>query len=382
LTPSTESPGYQTPPLAHQESLRALELVEDARAIELLDHGGILSFPSTGAWKQRIEPFVREQGRRRPTWSIEPLEDPARGGTTLRVVGPGARRWLEDAVSRAKPTLGTRLRGRIRLDERFRALTGRARVLPSFFIIGAPRCGTTTLFDTLSRHPSVIPPASKEVAYFNVLLSRGLPWYRSNFPTVWQRAAARRRTGAFATGDATPTYLFHPHVARRIREAVPDARLIALLRDPVQRAYSHYHWAVGMGYELLSFEEAVEREEERTRGELERMLSDESYLSFPRNYLSYLAMGVYVDQLAAWREVFPEDRFLVLSTGELQREPARVLRRTLEFLGLPAAPGLDVRDRNSGSYEPMGEAVQERLRNHFRSHDERLREHLGSDFRY
>jgi hypothetical protein len=368
--------GYQLPPSARSASERASQLVAGAVDHELLEEGALLYYPTGSGWSARIEQFAQEFGRRHPLWVLELCEHSDRR-LALRIRGPGVESWLRAALARAHPSLRTQLRQRTRLRERCRNLTRHLRGLPDFFIIGAPRCGTTTLFNALVRHPSVVPPARKEVAFFNVQYDRGLPWYRSNFPGSWRRFGTRVRTGAFATGDATPTYLFHPHVAHRIRSVLPDARFIVLLRDPVERAYSHYHWALKMGYELLSFEAAVDREQERVDGELDHMLSDESYLSFPRSYLSYLGMGIYVDQLLMWRQVFPEEQFLVLSTDDLKRRPEDVVRRTLRFLGLPQIV-LGLPERNVGSYPPMGEGTRARLKAYFRPHDRRLGELLGA----
>lgn len=370
--------GYHLPAAAKSESDRAHELVAGALDVEWVEGGAVLSFPASDAWSERIDRFIPEFGRRHPSRTFQ-RRDPVDGRLALQMSGPGAERWLRASLARAAPSPGARIRRRARLGERVRRWTRAARVLPRFFVIGAPRCGTTTLFHTLMQHPSILPPARKELAFFNLLFRQGLPWYRSRFPGAWERLKVRASTGAFATGDATPSYLFHPHAARRICQTVPEAKLIVVLRDPVERAWSHYHWALEAGYELLPFEEAVDREPERLDGELERMLADEDYLSFPRSYLSYLTMGIYVDQLLAWREVFPEQQMLVLSSAELKREPDEVLTRTLGFLDLPPLDRLQPQERNAGSHAPMHPETRARLKAFFRPHDERLRQLLGRD---
>ena len=129
--------------------------------------------------------------------------------------------------------------------------------LPDFVIIGAQRSGTGRLYGLLTRHPDVERASVKEVHYFDRPdnFRRGIEWYRRRFP------ARRRGSQRHITGEATPSYLVDPPVPERIAEAVPEVRLIVLLRDPVARAYSHFHMAYRKGNETRSFEEAVEEEQ-------------------------------------------------------------------------------------------------------------------------
>lgn len=171
--------------------------------------------------------------------------------------------------------------------------------LPDFVIIGAQKSGTTSLYHVLSQHPYVRPAARKELHYFSIFFHRGLDWYRSCFPSPEQEAG--RST---ITGESSPYYLFHPHAPRRMAEALPQTRLIVLLRNPVDRAYSHYQMIANFGHEPLTFEEAIEAEEVRLSGEKAKMLDDGQYFSFAHQYFSYLAKGIYVDQLAYWSKFF------------------------------------------------------------------------------
>jgi len=113
------------------------------------------------------------------------------------------------------------------------------------------------------------------------------------------------------TGEATP-YLFHPHAPKRVHALVPNDRLIVLLRNPIDRAYSHYQHHVIRGRESLSFEEAIDAEPGRIEGEYEKMMQDEYYRSL--NYIgyAYLTRGIYVDHLKRWGEYFDKDQFLIL----------------------------------------------------------------------
>jgi hypothetical protein len=153
---------------------------------------------------------------------------------------------------------------------------------------------------------------------------------------------------------------------------------VALLRDPVARALSHYHHEVALGREPLSFEEAIEREPERLEGELER-LGDTRYFSRPWWDYTYLARGRYAEQLERWLALFPREQLLVLSSERLRADPASSYARVLEHLGarqhsLPSYPAIFERE-----YAPMAAATHERLVEYFAPHNERLYELLGED---
>ena len=248
--------------------------------------------------------------------------------------------------------------------------TARARPLPDFLIIGAQKAGTTALYTYLRRHPSITGPAWKEVSYFDRQYRRGRSWYRGNFPL---------RAGRRIVGESSPSYLFHPLAPARAAAVVPEARLIALVRDPVERALSHYHHEVALRRERLPFDEAVEQEDERMAGELERMLADPSYFSHAWWSHTYLARGRYAEQLERWLAHYARERLLVLSNDELAARPDETYARVLEFLGapphrLPSYPRVYDRD-----YPPMSAETRARLSAYFEEPNRRLYELLGRD---
>ena len=147
----------------------------------------------------------------------------------------------------------------------------RIRLMPEFIVIGAQRCGTTSLYAYLSSHPQVVPAIKKEVHFFDYNFGKGLDWYRSHFP---------RWTPMGVTGEATPYYMFHPNAAKRVYQVIPQTKLIMLLRNPIDRAYSHYHHEVRLGVESATFQEAIRLEPARINHEMERMLGDQNYYSF------------------------------------------------------------------------------------------------------
>jgi len=260
-------------------------------------------------------------------------------------------------------------------------LTSRDRVLPDFLLIGAKRGGTTSLFDYLLQHPNVSPlfPAAQRIKgarYFDVNHAKGAAWYRSHFPTLRRRRRMEQRLGGpFVCGEASPYYLFHPLAPERARAGVPEAKLIAILRDPVERAYSHYRERVRHGAEELTFEEAIRAEPDRMRGQLERVLAGE--YSFAHEHHTYVAQGEYAAMLEAWLARFPRDRLLVLRSEDMFGDAPGFFRRVQEFLGLPV---VDLGTYGRLNYHPgagMDPTTRERLREHFAPHNRRLHELLG-----
>jgi hypothetical protein len=240
------------------------------------------------------------------------------------------------------------------------------RVLPHFVILGAQKAGTTTLYTQLSTHPAVMPALRKEVHYFDAS-PRPIEWYRAFFPRRRAVEAHERAVGAAVTGEATPFYLFHPGAPPRLRAAVPHARLVVVLRDPVERAVSGYHHAVRMGDETRPIDVALDPENVEVLPDAVEWYDDPAC---PARLRGHLARGRYAEQLERWFATLPREQVLVLETRELARGVA--LGKTLDFLGLSPVPFDPESDRNVGTYDPPDPHVEQRLREYFAPHNERL----------
>src|SRR3954470_4020005 len=217
-----------------------------------------------------------------------------------------------------------------------RATSG-ARPLPDFLIIGAQKAGTTALYAYLREHPAIAGPLWKEVSFFDRHYRRGAGWYRGNFPNrLYLRRVEARSNARPIVGEASPSYLFHPLAPERAAALVPNVRLIALVRNPVDRALSHYHHEVALGREPLSFEGALAAEDERLRGEVERLVADPRYFSREWWSHAYQARGRYAEQLERWLGVSPREQLWIVASDDLAAEPAETHARVLDFLG--AAP--------------------------------------------
>jgi O-antigen/teichoic acid export membrane protein len=254
--------------------------------------------------------------------------------------------------------------------------TASLRPLPEFLLIGTKRGGTTSLAAYLHEHPDVAPlfpriAVPKGVRYFDDHYVEGPRWYRSHFPSTFARRGGR------IAGEATAHYLFDPRAAERAHRLVPDARIIVLLRDPVERAYSHHRERTRQGFETLTFEEALAAEPERLAGELDRMLADPAYVSFEREHHSYRAQGCYIEYLPAWVQRYGRDRVLVIVSERFFEDPAREHARALSFLGLaPHEPTY-----KAHNFHPMQRgiepAVREQLDAFYEPFTRRLEEYLG-----
>ena len=244
-----------------------------------------------------------------------------------------------------------------------------------FVIIGAQKCGTTFLYHLLGQHPRVEPAAKKEIHYFDHHFGKGIGWYLSHFPE--SRVMEGQKT---ITGESSPYYMFHPRAPERIAQVILRARLIALLRNPVDRAYSHYQQEARRGYEPLTFEGAIEAEAGRLHGERDRILENESYTSFNHQNFSYLSRGIYVDQLQEWLRLFPREQMLVLKSEDLYGRTPEVLGAVFEFLDLPYRQPETVEPCLQGRYPPMDPATRQRLEDFFQPHNRRLYEFLSIDF--
>lgn len=187
--------------------------------------------------------------------------------------------------------------------------------LPTFLVIGAMRSGTTTLARSLSSHPEVFIPEEKEIHYFDQNFDKPIEWYRGRFEAA---------DGLPAVGEATPTYMYEPEGPERMAGVVPDARLVAILRNPIDRAYSHYWHERNLRREDLSFREALSAEPDRTA-------TDEV---LPRLRFAYLDRSRYLPQLQRVCAHFPRDRLHVLVLEEFEQDPSGHFQRLCRFLGV------------------------------------------------
>ncbi|MGH3716220.1 MAG: sulfotransferase domain-containing protein [Micromonosporaceae bacterium] len=260
----------------------------------------------------------------------------------------------------------------------FGRLTGYARMLPDFLIAGGQRCGTTSLYRALAQHPAILKPVlHKGVHYFDTGYHRGPSWYRGHFPLRHTAARVADRVGVPPlTFESSPYYLYHPLAAERIAADLPGVKLIVLVRDPVERAYSQHAHELARGFEpLTSFEAALEQEPERLAGTVETLRAGGA--SHSHQHHGYTARGQYVDYLERLEELFGRDRIHVVDSALFFTAPDRVFAGVLRFLGLPAMGTIRFEQHNARPRTPLPDALRSRLDDHFRPYDERLAAWLG-----
>lgn len=284
----------------------------------------------------------------------------------------------KDTTNASEPSV---LRRKMREVRKFyRIQTGQMRALPDFIVIGGQKCGSTSLYKYLVEHTNIAPASTKGASYFAHNFAKGQSWYRSHFPTYLAKYVGQLYKGKIMAGESSPYYIYHPMAPQRISQILPNVKLIALLRNPIDRAYSHYNHEVRNGDETLSFKEAIEKEPERLQGEMERIVEDVNYYGYNHRHFSYLSRGRYIDQLEAWTAYFPKEQILVLTSENFFKDTPSVLNQIAEFLNLPPAWELnEFKKYNKHPYSKMDPSMRAYLRDYFRPHNQRLYEFLDMD---
>lgn len=253
---------------------------------------------------------------------------------------------------------------KIRLQEQHPHLLDRweaAPRKPDFLIIGAMKAGTTALYCFLVQHPQIAGAVHKELWFFNdpTQWVGGTDWYEAHFPRL---SAAN----GFRTGEATPFYLHTRGTAARVKRTVPDAKLIVLLRDPVERIVSDYHFNVGLGHERRDLETAITKDLRRAWWKPDRP--------------GYASRSMYARQLREWFDWFPREQFLILEQRELRSDPNAAVQRVFRFLKVPDCGIADLSPRNEGNYTSIDPALQRRLSQFYRPHNRALERLLDHKF--
>ena len=254
------------------------------------------------------------------------------------------------------------------------AATSRLRATPDFIVIGAQRCGTTTIFQTLSQHPQVRRPvAEKGTDYFTLNYTRGMSWYRSRMPL----AHTGRNAKVF---EACTYYMFHPLAIERLARDLPGVKVVAMLRNPVGRAYSAYKHELARGFETeRDFLTALELEPRRLDGEIDKMLADPDYHSFSHRHHAYLSRGQFAEQLERVFRHIPRDRIHIIQSESFFRDPYDEVSRLQDFLGLEQWTPKRVEQLNARPSSSMPADAEHFLTEHYRAHNEALADVLGTE---
>lgn len=257
---------------------------------------------------------------------------------------------------------------------KFRYLTSNSRKLPDFIIIGTQKGGTSSLFYYLRQHPDVKASTAKEVHYFDLNYNKGLNWYKSFFPL---------KSNTKITGEASPYYLFHPHVPARIKKDIPNVKLIVMLRDPAKRAFSHYKMERRNGQDPLStFEEAIEKEYERTHEETVKLNNNPFYKSIPHRKFAYAARGLYYEQINNWLKYFDKSQFYFIKAEEFYANPQHEFNEVCKFLNLETVSNIDFSNRNEGAGGGLSEDTYQKVKAIFAEDNIKLANLIGEKFNW
>lgn len=238
---------------------------------------------------------------------------------------------------------------------------------PDFIIIGSQRCGTTSLYSYLIKHPQILSPIKKEVDFWSWHFQRGINWYLAHFPPLPEGHY-------FLTGEASPSYFDHREAGERLFNAFPEMKAIVLLRNPTDRAISQYHRWVSLNWEHRSFEEAIDEEIKRLAKQPENIIREE-----PGNYI---ARGLYINFIKKWLALFPREQLLILRSEDFYGNTAVTVKQVLKFIGLSEHQLSEYKNANPGSYESLNESLRQKLNDYFRPYNQELEEYLGMNFNW
>lgn len=255
------------------------------------------------------------------------------------------------------------------VERRVRLLTANNRKLPDFFCVGAQKSGSSTLYWWLRQHPQLGMSFDKESKFLDRHFEKGKKWYRHQFPLTSSKKLA---------GDNTPYYLFHPLVPERAHSLCPEAKVIMILRNPINRAFSQYQMECRKGREVHgSFEEAIKGELERISKAKSDLLADPLGYHHTFENTSYLSRGIYMDQIAQWLKWYKRDQMLILTSEAFFNEPKKELEEVYDFLNIDQKLPDNFLSYNIANYEGMNQKTRHDLRAFFKVHNERLELFLG-----
>jgi len=261
----------------------------------------------------------------------------------------------------------------------YRLTTWRSRALPDFIIIGAQKAGTTSLYAYLCQHPQILSPASKEIHFFDGDRSpgednfeKGESWYRSHFPRKSTLGIDKK------TFEATPFYLFNPLVPKRIFKLIPKVKLIVLLRNPTERALSHYFLEKRNNRESLPVLDALMAEDNR----LESVIKKKEYRNKAFRYHTYKSRGLYKNQIERYLNYFSRKQILIIDSEKLSSDTNNTLKQIFGFLDVDTKFVVnDLTKYNIASNKTQVDPeVYEYLNNYFHPHNEELYKLIGEDF--
>jgi len=266
----------------------------------------------------------------------------------------------------------------------FKMYSSSVRLLPNVMVVGFHKTATTSLHEYLIQHPNVIKPLRKEIGYFSIFFWRGEMWYRSHFPTIFSKLNKNMKTDNCIILDSDPNCSYHPDSPKRIHDRLPDVKLIFILRNPIDRAWSDFNQDLNREYiSNISFEEKIKEDE----SDFDKMINSLKFDRLQSDYFkkiprAYLSIGKYSIYIKKWLEFFSMDQILFLTTDELKSDLNGSLEKVFNFLNIPNQPILDLEKKNVGKYKKMNSETRKKLIEYYKPYNLELEILLNKKFNW
>ena len=260
---------------------------------------------------------------------------------------------------------------------RYKLWTQQARYLPDTLIIGAQKAGTTSLFAYLVQHSQFVRPLKKEIYFFDRYYDQGLDWYKAHFYSPIHRAFAESIfvKQPIMTGEASTHYLFNPVAPERASKILPNAKIIAILRNPTERAFSAYKFlrAIGIIDPQASFEDVIIHEDEFIEKEREDILASYGYFAPVLSNYAFKQHGLYEQQLQNWLKYYPREQILILVSDDLYTQPHETFSQVCRFLGISPPLKRDYPQMNpTSNKKTMSDDIHQFLDDYYHPHNQAL----------
>jgi len=257
------------------------------------------------------------------------------------------------------------------LQRHIYGLTSSFRVLPDFLVIGAKRCGTTSLYEYLGQHPCIKKSSHDHIGFFDDNFHLGIGFYKSFFPTIFEKKFFEFKNGKLLTNDVTSSYIQNSQTATKIFQTLPDKKIIVILRNPIDRAYSEYNLDLRANPDIQSFETIIQNEidnmEDKNDGEV---IQNKHYLK----------RGIYFDQLKPWFELFPKKNILILSTEKFGEDANNIFNIIFKFLNLENYNIKNSKRMQKGTYTKLNSKTREKLLKFYKLKNNQLYDLINEKF--
>ena len=274
---------------------------------------------------------------------------------------------------------------RFSFEKLYRKMTSRLRSLPDFIIIGVGRAGTTALYSYLIQHPSIVAASTDnnesvaDLHFFEYMISNNIQWYKSHFPILFSKS--KNQKNSFITGEYTSTYIYHPDVPKRIFNLLPKIKLIVILRNPIDKAYSTYQQQFRFGEYTTSFEDTVNAEFRRINLNKDFPELNSNNYDF-ENFVAQniIRHSIYADYLETWLKIFDRKQILILNSEDLKNSTKETLHRVFHFLNVSNYDIANTSQVNVGKYPLINKITRKKLIEFFKPHNQRLNKLLDTEF--